>query len=215
MSTAPAPDPSALDRSAPARATPARGTASPAAPDLHWLDPAAPPYDAVYALVVEMATVQAAVGWLTVPPRTEIVVWLDGVLTGGARMVSALDPQGRLVGLGYWARQQAAVLTHSAELRKVMVHPAAQGRGVGRAVVAALVEDATLAGVELLLLDVRGNNHGALRLYASLGFVVSGRRPDLIAVGAERFDQVLMHRELQRPAGLLRHGGRRAGPGRT
>ena len=185
------------------------------ATDLRWLDPAAPPYAGVSELVMEMARIQAAVGWLSVPPRTEVDAWLDGVLTSGGRMVSAVDPQGRLVGLGYWARQEAAVLNHSAELRKVMVHPAAQGAGVGRAVVAALVADAVLAGVELLLLDVRGNNHSALRLYASLGFVVSGRRPDLIAVGAERFDQVLMHRELQRPADLLRHGGRREGPGHT
>ena len=182
---------------------------------LQWLEVAAPPYDGVCALVVQMATIQAAVGWLTVPPRAEIVAWLDGVLAGGARMVAAFDREQGLVGLGYWARQQAAVLTHSAEIRKVMVHPTAQGRGVGRAVVGALIADAALAGVEVLLLDVRGNNHGALRLYASLGFVVSGRRPDLIAVGDERFDQILMHRELGRPAGLTRHGGRGEGPGRT
>ena len=182
---------------------------------LQWLEAAAPPYDGVCALVVQMATIQAAVGWLTVPPRAEIVAWLDGVLASGSRMVAAFDREQGLVGLGYWARQQAAVLTHSAEIRKVMVHPTAQGRGVGRAVVGALIADAALAGVEVLLLDVRGNNHGALRLYASLGFVVSGRRPDLIAVGDERFDQILMHRELQRPAGLTRHGGRCEGPGRT
>lgn len=187
----------------------------PIAPGLRWLDPAAPPYDGVCALVVQMATIQAAVGWLTVPPRAEIVAWLDGVLASGARVVAAHNEQGQLVGFGYWARQAAVVLTHSAEVRKVMVHPAVQGRGVGRAVVAALVADAAAAGVELLLLDVRGNNHGALRLYTSLGFVVSGRRPDLIAVGADRFDQVLMHRELQRPAGIVRHGARSEGPGRT
>ena len=184
--------------------------------DLSWIDPAAPPQDGVYRLVVAMAERQAAVGWLTVPPRSGVVAWLDDVLGGGARMVAVHDPDGQLVASGYWVRQSAAVLAHSAEIRKVMVHPDAQGRGLGQAVVSALVADATAAGVELLLLDVRGNNHAALRLYARLGFVVSGRRPDLIAVGAERFDQVLMHLDLRNgPGDLSRNGGRRSGPGHT
>ena len=187
-----------------------------ARPDLAWIDPAAPPRDGVYRLVVAMAERQAAVGWLTVPPRAEVVAWLDDVLAGGARMVAVHDPAGQLVASGYWVRQSAAVLTHSAEIRKVMVHPEAQGRGLGQAVVSALVADAAAAGVELLLLDVRGNNHAALRLYARLGFVVSGRRPDLIAVGEQRFDQVLMHRDLRSgPGKLRRNGGRRSGPGHT
>lgn len=82
-----------------------------------------------------------------------------------------------------------------------------------------LVQDAEQAGVEVLAIDCRGNNHAALALYASLGFVVTGRRPDWIAVGHERFDQVLLHCNLRprRPfePGLLRHGGRREGPGNT
>ena len=185
-------------------------------PHLSWIDPADPPLDGVYRLVAAMAERQAAVGWLTVPPRAEVVTWLDDVLAGGARAVAVHDPDGQLVAFGYWVRQSAAVLAHSAEIRKVMVHPGAQGRGLGQAVVSALIADAAAAEVELLLLDVRGNNHAALRLYARLGFVVSGRRPDLIAVGAERFDQVLMHRDLRSGSGeLRRNGGRRTGPGHT
>ena len=137
----------------------------------------------------------------------------------------------RLVGSGSWARHAYAVARQNAEVRKVMVHPDARGQGVGRAVTAALVGDARAAGVEVLTLDCRGNNHGALRLYASLGFVVSGRRPDFIAVGRERFDQVLLHRDLRTdlaavagsadgartgpPGPVVRHGGRREGPGAT
>ena len=183
--------------------------------ELRWLEQSQPPAAGVFALVVTMARAQAAVGWLTVPSRAEVDTWLAEVAASGARVVVAYAGE-QVVGFGYWARQSAAVLTHSAEIRKIMVHPEAQGQGVGRAVVGALVADATAAGVELLLLDVRGNNHGALRLYASLGFVVTGRRPDLIAVGAERFDQVLMHLDVRPPsAPITRHGSRREGPGHT
>ena len=188
-----------------------------AVPELAWLDRADEQVRAeVHALVGDVAAHGGAVGWLHVPERAEVDAWLDEVLASGARLVLArID--GRVVGCGYWARQSAAVLRHNAEVRKVMAASTVRGRGVGRAVTAALVEDADRAGVELLQLDCRGNNHAALGLYADLGFVVSGRRPDAIAVGDLRFDQVLLHLDLRvrRAAGadVVRCGGRRGGPG--
>lgn len=158
-----------------------------------------------------MAAAGGAVGWLEVPPPEEVRAWADTL----ENAVLAWDGD-RLLGSGSWARHGYAVLAQNAELRKVMVRPDARGRGVGRAVTAALVEDAKVAGVEVLTLDCRGNNHGALRMYASLGFVVSGRRPDYIAVGEHRFDQVMLHLDLRGgPAGTVRHGGLREGPGST
>ncbi len=158
-----------------------------------------------------MAAAGGAVGWLEVPAPEDVRAWADTL----EHAVFAYDGD-RLVGSGSWSRHAYAVLRQNAEVRKVMVHPDARGQGVGRLVTAALVEDARAAGVEVLTLDCRGNNHGALRLYASLGFVVSGRRPDHIAVGDERFDQVLLHLDLRDgPGALVRHGGRREGPGVT
>ena len=167
-----------------------------------------------------MAAVAAgggAVGWLHVPDADEVRAWLDALLERGARLLVA-EHDGRVVGTGYWLRFAPVVLRVNAELAKVMTLPAARGLGVARAVTGALVEDAQRAGVEGLALDCRGNNHAALALYASLGFSVTGRRPDWIAVGDERFDQVLMHLDLRvRACGdgraLRRHGGRREGPG--
>ena len=178
---------------------------------LSW-DP--PPKDQLYDVVAAVAALGGAVGWLEVPPWAEVDAWLDDVLPR-ARFASAYD-EDRLVACGYWTRLPAAVLNRNAEIRKVMTHPDARGRGAARLVTAALVEDARAAGVEVLTIDCRGNNHGALRLYASLGFVVTGRRPDFIAVGDDRFDQVLLHLDLRDGSeGLVRYGGRRAGPGVT
>ena len=189
--------------------------------DLRWLTPPVdePTYAAVHGLVAAVAAAQGAVGWLEVPDRVEVDGWLDRALLT-ARMLTAYDlaqREGpRLVGLGYWARLDYPVLSGNAEVRKVMTHPDARGRGIARAVTTALVEDARSAGVEVLTLDCRGNNHGALALYADLGFVTTGRRPDFIAVGQERFDQVLLHLDLRvGPGTTIRHGSRREGPGRT
>ena len=189
-------------------------------PDLTWLqEPDARTYAGVHALVADVAAHGGAVGWLHVPEPDEVRAWLDGVLAADVRMVLAREA-GTVVGCGYWQRLSGAVLRQNAEVRKVMTASRARGRGVARAVTEALVEDAQAAGVEALSLDCRGNNHGAIGLYTSLGFVVTGRRPDWIAVGQDRFDQVLLHLDLRArrgsdPAGLVRHGGRREGPGST
>ena len=162
-------------------------------------------------LVQEVAATGGAVGWLEVPPAQEVRTWADTL----EHAFFAWDGD-RLVGTGSWGWHTYAVTRQNAEVRKVMVAPSARGKGVARALTAALVDDAREAGVEVLTLDCRGNNHAALDLYASLGFVTTGRRPDFIAVGDERFDQVLLHRDLRDgPAGLTRHGGRREGPGAT
>jgi ribosomal protein S18 acetylase RimI-like enzyme len=166
----------------------------------------------VHRVVAAVAELGGAVGWLTVPGRVECDGWLDSVLDGPARL-GVVRVGGRIEALGYWVRLAADVLARNAEIRKVMVHPEARGLGLSRTLLRGLIDDATDAGVEILILDVRGNNHGALRLYESFGFQEYGRLPDFIAVGHHRFDRVLLRKELSRPAGVLRHGDRAEGPG--
>ncbi|MGZ6825857.1 MAG: N-acetyltransferase family protein [Mycobacteriales bacterium] len=188
---------------------------------LTWYDGTPAQQDALVPLVQAVAATGGAVGWLAVPGPEEVRAWARDLHASGAHLVLA-EEDGRVLACGAWHRLRPPVLQTMAEVRKVMTHPDARGRGAGRAVVQALVAAARAAGVELLTLECRGNNHGAQRLYASLGFEVTGRRPDVIAVGDERFDQVLMHCDLRRdPAGaaarpgLVRHGSRREGPGAT
>lgn len=184
---------------------------------LEWPDSAGEElYAGVHRVVAAVAALGGAVGWLAEPPRAEVDAWLDRLLDqvrdGRARLL-VVRREGRVEALGYWARLAGVVFEQSAEMRKVMTHPAARGLGLARHVVRTLTEDARTAGVELLVLDVRGNNHGALELYAAEGFVVYGRLPDMVAVGPDRFDRVCLYRELGRPPGVVRHGGRMEGPG--
>jgi ribosomal protein S18 acetylase RimI-like enzyme len=166
-------------------------------------------------LVQAVAATGGAVGWLTVPPAHEVQAWASSVSASGACFAVAHDGP-EVLGCGYWRRLDGSVLSGMAMVSKVMTHPSARGRGVARGVMELLLAQAREERVELLVLECRGNNHSAQRLYAALGFVVTGRRPDAIAVGDERFDQVLMHLDLRNgPAGLRRHGSRHEGPGAT
>jgi ribosomal protein S18 acetylase RimI-like enzyme len=180
-----------------------------------WYDDSAAQRAALVPLVQAVVATDGAVGWLEVPDADEVLRWVTGLLASGARL-AVVEEGGQLLACGAWKPYDAPVLRTMAEVTKVMTHPDARGRGAGRAVVQVLLEEARAAGVELLTLECRGNNHGAQRLYASLGFEVTGRRPDVIALGEARFDQVLMHCDLRRgTAGLDRYGSRHEGLGAT
>jgi ribosomal protein S18 acetylase RimI-like enzyme len=173
-------------------------------------------YAAVHRVIAGVVELEGAVGWLSVPPPEETAAWLDEHLAyaaAGRGAVAVAWVDGQAEALGVWVRYTAPVVAQNAEIRKVMTHPSARGQGLGRAVVEALTEHARAAGVEVLLLDARGNNHGAHALYESLGWRRCGYVPDFIAVGNERWDRVFFSRRVNTPEGVVLHGSDPVGPG--
>ena len=84
----------------------------------------------------------------------------------------ATDGSGNVIGYG-----GAKVGGDQADVMTIGVAPHARGRGVGRAILDALLEGARQAGAADIFLDVRPSNEGAIALYNSRGFVEIGRRP--------------------------------------
>lgn len=170
----------------------------------------------VHRVVAAVVALGGAVGWPAVPDEDETRAWLDAQLAlvrAGDGAFCAVRVEERVEALGVWNRFPDAVLRPNAEIRKVMVHPDARGRGLGRTVTEALTAHATEAGIEVLVLDARGNNHAAHALYESLGWTRCGTIPDFIAVGDERWDRVLFSRRVNAPAGVVLHGSVPLGPG--
>ncbi|MDI3405501.1 GNAT family N-acetyltransferase [Streptomyces cavernicola] len=162
----------------------------------------------IHRLIGDVTADGGAIGYLAPPPRDETDAWLGAVLAdvrAGDAAFAVATVDGRVAGCGLWQRRGAvATYRHSGELRQLMTHPAARGLGLGQLLVSGLVEQARTAGMELLTLGVRGNNHSAIELYNRLGFREWGRLPGGIAVGEERFDDVKMWL----PLGDLRPSGR-------
>ncbi|MEU6132901.1 GNAT family N-acetyltransferase [Saccharopolyspora sp. NPDC047091] len=160
--------------------------------------------DAVAELLGAQVRAGAALGWVEPPPRAEIAELIGSLVAAGpgeAACAVARDA-GELVGFGYWRRYARPTHRPHADLEKLAVSPAAGGRGIGRALLRALVESARAAGVEQLTLDFRGDNHAAEHLYRSEGFVECGRLPGFVApADGTRHDKVLHVKDLRGPTG--------------
>jgi GNAT superfamily N-acetyltransferase len=65
-----------------------------------------------------------------------------------------------------------------AELISMWVEPDVRGTGVGEALIAAVIDWATSASFERVVLAVRRGNHRAIALYVRAGFVLHGPNPD-------------------------------------
>jgi GNAT superfamily N-acetyltransferase len=72
-----------------------------------------------------------------------------------------------------WAPNQP----HRGDVAKLIVHRRARRRGIGRALMEALEQQARAAGYTLLVLDTRKDDHPE-RLYVSMGWVRVGEVPD-------------------------------------
>ncbi|NKE61120.1 GNAT family N-acetyltransferase [Lentzea sp. PSKA42] len=185
--------------------------------ELRWLSEADENLRAeIHTVVHDVVAAGGAVGYHEPPTLDRISQWLDGVLKqsrdGDAAFCAALvDGVVRAVGL--WRRGTTAVFQHRAEIQQIMAHPSARGLGLGKRVVQGLVENAREAGIEIVMLGTRGNNHGAIELYESLGFRECGRVPNAIAVGHERWDDVWMYLPLGYPEGTVLNGDKPGGLG--
>ncbi len=92
-----------------------------------------------------------------------------------AWIVQARDADGVLgtAGLGsHWEPERAAV----AVLFGMYVAPRGRGRGVGEALVSAVLQEARRRGRSEVLLEVTSNNPAAQALYERCGFVATGAR---------------------------------------
>jgi len=105
--------------------------------------------------------------------------WVDKVLApmrAGTRRVVVAHHGQRIVGTVQLDLDTPPNQQHRAAIAKLLVHPAAQRRGIGRALMIAVEEIARGEGKTLLTLDTVSGSH-AESLYTSLGYVTVGVIP--------------------------------------
>jgi GNAT superfamily N-acetyltransferase len=101
----------------------------------------------------------------------------------------------RLAGTVALRTQEGRRLRHSASLNSLMVDERQQGRGIGRALVAHLIEYARSLGyIRQVTLALTDGNASAERLYEAFGFKLYGVEPDALLHEGTYFGK--QHRQL-------------------
>lgn len=78
----------------------------------------------------------------------------------------------------------------------VYVSPAARGKGVGRMLLTALIEEARQHGMKVIVGAVDSENEPSLRLHHALGFIETGRMTCIGEKWGQRRHMVLLQKEL-------------------
>lgn len=132
--------------------------------------------DVLHAVVHDGAGVSFVVPFTMAEARQ---FWVDKVVASvreGTRRVLVARDDGRIVGTVQFELAWPPNQPHRAEVAKLLVHPVARRRGVGRALMLALESLARAQGRTLLTLDTWTGGH-AESLYRSLGYGVVGVIP--------------------------------------
>ncbi|MBS0445767.1 MAG: GNAT family N-acetyltransferase [Proteobacteria bacterium] len=109
---------------------------------------------------------------------------VGGILAPGRHITLAAWDDTTLVGAISCEREARAKARHIGHLVGMMVDAGHQGRGIGRALLAACIAVARRTpDVELLTLSVTAGNASATALYERAGFVRYGSLPRAIRVG--------------------------------
>lgn len=155
---------------------------------------------AIAALLQQLVAGGAALGWVDPPTEAEVAELLGETVgaaaTGDAALLVA-DVDGQPAGFAYWRRYTRPTHRPHADIEKVAVDPRWQGLGIGRLLMQGLIRAAAESHVEVLTLDLRGDNERAARLYESLGFERYGVLERFVAVGERRYDKLFYALDLR------------------
>ncbi|MFV8167134.1 GNAT family N-acetyltransferase [Mycobacterium sp. 134] len=152
------------------------------------------------ALVRHLVAGGAALGWVDPPSEAEVAELLgevaDAAVVGNAALLVA-EVDEKLAGFAYWRRYSRPTHRPHADVEKVAVDSRWQGLGIGRRLMQELIRAAAESQVEVLTLDLRGDNDRAARLYESLGFKKYGVLERFVAVGERRYDKLFYALDLR------------------
>jgi RimJ/RimL family protein N-acetyltransferase len=115
--------------------------------------------------------------------------WFEAALGRAAIFGGFLD--GALAGVAGFALEEGAKRAHKALLWGMYVRATARNTGLGKRLVAAVLDHGR-GRVEMVKLSVVSENEAARRLYRAMGFVEYGCEPRALKQGGRYYDDVLM-----------------------
>lgn len=105
----------------------------------------------------------------------DMEAWFDGKARGGYPVLGAVDEAGRLLGFGTFGQfRERPAYKYTVE-HSVYVDRAARGRGIGRQLLAAVIDRAREADYHCLIGGIDAENAVSIALHTRMGFEFAGR----------------------------------------
>jgi phosphinothricin acetyltransferase len=147
----------------------------------------------IYAHAVETGTASFE---LTAPDEAEMARRMNELAPKGFPYFAA-EVDGRLAGYAYAGLYRTRPAYRFTLEDSVYIAPDCQGRGVGRALLAALIEESTKRGFRQMIAVIGDSEQAAsIALHATLGFAYVGTLPNVGFKFGRWLDTVLMQRAL-------------------
>ena len=135
-------------------------------------------------------------------PRSSEVMeaWWAAKQAAGLPVLGIEAPGGTLAGFATWGPfRHFPAYKYSAE-HSVYVAADCRGQGIGRRLLAALIEEAQARDLHLLVGAIDASNVASIALHRQAGFVLSGRLPEAGFKFGRWLDLEFWHRRLAGPA---------------
>ncbi|RZL62887.1 MAG: GNAT family N-acetyltransferase [Variovorax sp.] len=120
----------------------------------------------------------------------------ERLASAGVPFWGAFDEGGALAGMVGLECASRAKARHKGTVVAMYVSTESAGRGMGRALLQALMVHARAIGLTDLVLTVTEGNASAIRLYREAGFLAFGTEPRAIVVAGQPHAKVHMHLHL-------------------
>lgn len=133
----------------------------------------------------------------TEPPDTaEMTRRMDRVLGSGWPWLVAEEADGTMLGYAYATQFRDRAAYRFVCEDSIYIRDAARGRGVGKALLAALIEACTAAGFRQMVAVIGGAEPASEALHARLGFTLAGRLSGIGRKQGRWLDTLYMQRQI-------------------
>ena len=120
-------------------------------------------------------------------------------LTQAPHAFLVAEEAGRILGFARHAQFRTGQGYARTAEHTILLAPEATGRGHGRALLSAILEDAAARGIGAMIAGVSAENAAGQAFHAAMGFATVGRLPDVGWKAGRWLDLVLMQKRLAPP----------------
>lgn len=135
--------------------------------------------DAILAIFNEAIVNSTALYDYTPRPPESMVTWFEAKRKGGFPVLGIEDADGRLLAFGSYGTFRAWPAYKYSVEHSVYVHKDHRGKGLGPAIMRAVIDAARQNGVHAMIGGIDASNAGSIALHQRLGFKHVGTLPEV------------------------------------